>query len=89
MPELTVLITPQNLAVLEVAGRPLYLIRTGSAPLWDYHKEIQVQDQPGLLFKRHLLMFETKGHYEALELEVVAGRPPGRSELLGRTLIQV
>jgi len=88
VPERTVLITPQNLAILEVAGRPLYLIRTPAASLWDYGKEILVQGQPGLRFKRHLVMFETKGHYEALELEVVAGKPPNRSELVGKVLAQ-
>lgn len=85
----TVTLTEANLAVLTAAGHPLYLVRTPDAPSWDYNRPITVPEIPGLAFKRHLLMFETRGHREALELEVAAGRPPSRRELLGKTLLQV
>jgi hypothetical protein len=84
----TLRLTPDNLAVLHAAGHPIYLVRTPDAALWDYHKPITVAEMPGLRFKRHLLMFQTRGHREALELEVTQGTPPTRTQLLGKTLIQ-
>ncbi len=84
----SVRLSAQNLAVLPAGGHPVYLIRTEDAAAWDYHRPIYVRELPGLRFKRHLLMYGTRGHREALELEVVAGTPPSRSQLLGKTLIQ-
>jgi hypothetical protein len=81
-------LTAANLAVLTAGGHPVYLIRALDAPTWDYNRPIRVVELPDLRFKRHLLMYETHGHGEALELEVVAGTPPSRSELLGKTLLQ-
>lgn len=82
-------LTAENLAVMNAAGHPVYLIRTRDAAEWDYNLPIAVAELPGLRFKRHLLMWETRGHREALELEVVSGDPPSRSALLGKTLLQV
>lgn len=82
-------LTANNLAIMNAAGHPVYLIRTPDAAEWDYHHPIAVPELPGLLFKRHLLMWETRGHREALELEVVAGAPPGRAALIGKRLVQV
>lgn len=81
-------ITEQNLAVMTAAGHPLYLIKTPDAGRWAYHLPITVPELPGLRFKRHLLMYATRGHREALELEVTAGKPPTRQELIGCTLEQ-
>lgn len=85
---LTLQVTTSNLAVLSAAGHPVYLVRTPDAEAWDYNRPIFVREIPGLRFKRHLLMYETRGHREALELEVVGGRAPSRAELLGTTLLQ-
>jgi|GEM_PF-5112706 len=84
----TLTLTPENLAVFTAAGHPLYLVKTADAAQWDYQKPITVVELPGLSFKRHLLMVGNKGHKEALELEVTAGAPPSRSELLGKRLVQ-
>lgn len=84
----TLLLTAANLAVLTAGGHPVYLIKAPDAPGWDYERPIRVVELPNLRFKRHLLMYETHGHREALELEVVSGSPPSRSELLGKTLLQ-
>lgn len=81
-------LTAENLAVMNAAGHPVYLVRTPDAAEWDYHLPIGVAEMPGLIFKRHLLMWETRGHREALELEAVSGAPPSRSALLGKTLFQ-
>lgn len=87
-PPLTVKLTEANLAVLTAGGHPVYLVRTESAGLWDYHRPIRIRELPQIQFRRHLLMYETRGHNEALELEVVAGSPPSRRELLHKTLCQ-
>ncbi len=85
----TLTLTPENLAVFIAAGHPLYLVKAADAATWDYKNPITVQELPGLTFKRHLLMVGNKGHREAIELEVTAGTPPSRAELLGKTLVQV
>lgn len=82
-------LSADNLAVMRAAGHPVYLIRTPDAADWDYNLPIGVAEMPDLKFKRHLLMWETRGHREALELELVSGVPPSRSALLGKTLVQV
>lgn len=51
-------------------------------------ENLAVAELPGLVFNRHLLMYETRGHREALELEVAAGAAPSRATLLGKTLVQ-
>ena len=84
----TLQLTTANLAVLAAGGHPVYLVRAPDAASWDYNRPIRVVELPDLRFKRHLLMYETHGHREALELEVVAGTPPSRSELVGKTLLQ-
>lgn len=81
-------LTAENLAVLTAAGHPLYIVKAADAALWDYHRPILVEGIPELRFKRQLFMYANRGHKEALELEVIAGRPPTRAELLGRALIQ-
>lgn len=85
---LTLTLTAENLAVLTAAGHPLYLVKTADAPAWSYHKPITVAEIPGLRFKRQLFLYAKGGHREALELEVTAGTPPTRGELLGKTLVQ-
>lgn len=84
----SLILTEHNLAVLQAGGHPVYLVRTPEAALWAYDRPILVEGIPGLIFKRHLLMYETKGHREALELAVFRGEAPSRSGLLGRTLVQ-
>ncbi|MFZ5823211.1 MAG: hypothetical protein ACOY94_02515 [Bacillota bacterium] len=84
----TLTLTPENLAVLIAAGHPLYIVKAPDGPQWDYKQPITVDEVPGLLFKRQLIMYGNKGHKEALELEVTAGTPPSRAELLGKTLRQ-
>lgn len=84
----SLILTEQNLALLQAGGHPIYLIRTADAAAWAYDRPIFVDGLPDLIFQRHLLMYETKGHREALELAVFRGAPPSRSELLGRTLLQ-
>lgn len=84
----SITLTEHNLAVLTAAGHPIYLIKTDDAPAWSYHRQIRVLGRPELTFKRHLLMYGTRGHQEALELELVSGTAPTRSELLGETLVQ-
>lgn len=85
----SVQLTPENLAVLSVAGRPLYIVKAPDAALWDYHRLVAVVELPDVAFKRYLLMYGNRGHKEALELEVVKGTPPARALLLGKTLSQV
>ncbi|HLN64021.1 MAG TPA: hypothetical protein VK464_21090 [Symbiobacteriaceae bacterium] len=82
------LLTPDNLAVATVAGHRLYVVKTSDAPQWSYHAPITVAELPDLQFKRHLLMVGNKGHKEAIELEVVAGEPPNRADLIGKTIRQ-
>jgi hypothetical protein len=84
----TLALTAGNLAVLAAGGHPVYLVKAPDAASWDYDRPIRVVELPELRFKRHLLMYETHGHREALELEVIAGTPPSRSELIGKTLVQ-
>jgi hypothetical protein len=84
----SLILTAQNLAVLQAGGHPLYLVRTPDAAEWAYDSPILVEGLPGLVFKRHLLMYANKGHREALELAVFRGHAPSRAELLGRTLVQ-
>jgi hypothetical protein len=84
----SILLTTQNLAVLSAGGHPLYLVKAPDAANWSYDVPIRIEGRPDLQFKRHLLMYETKGHKEALELEVVKGEPPSRAELIGRRLVQ-
>lgn len=84
----SLLLTEQNLAVLQAGGHPLYLVRTPEAASWTYDSPILVEGMPGLILQRHLLMYETKGHREALELAVFRGEAPSRGELLGRILVQ-
>ncbi|MFZ5814531.1 MAG: hypothetical protein ACOY93_04435 [Bacillota bacterium] len=84
----TLILTPENLAVFTAAGHPIYIVKAADAAQWDYQKPITVAEIPGLIFKRHLLMVGNKGHKEAIELEVTAGTPPTRAELLGKTLVQ-
>lgn len=89
MSSLCLRVTEQNLAVLTAAGHPIYLIRTPEAHHWAYDRPITVAELPGLRFKRHLLMYATRGHREALELEVAAGTAPTRQALIGCTLEQI
>lgn len=84
----TLTLTESNLAVLTAAGRLVYLVRTPDAADWDYHKPIGVRELPGVTFRRHLLMYGTRGHREALELEVTATPAPARATLIGKTLVQ-
>jgi hypothetical protein len=82
------LLTEKNLAVLQAGGHPVYLIRTPDAGDWSYDLPLFVEGIEGLVFKRHLLMYETKGHWEALELAVFRGPAPSRGELVGKRLVQ-
>lgn len=84
----SLILTEHNLAVLQAGGHPIYLVRTPEAANWAYDRPILVEGIEGLIFQRHLLMYETKGHREALELAVFRGQAPTRSQLVGRTLLQ-
>lgn len=84
----TLTLTTVNLAVVSAGGHPLYLVKAADAADWRYDRPITIRERPGIRFKRHLLMYETRGHREALELELVAGPAPTRADLLGLTLIQ-
>lgn len=81
-------LTPENLAVLTIAGRPLYIVKAADAASWDYQRPITVAELPGVRFKRQLFMVANQGHRQALELELTAGIPPSRTELIGKTLLQ-
>jgi hypothetical protein len=84
----SLILSDQNLAVLTAGGHPIYLVRTPDAAEWSYDLPLIVEGIPGLIFKRHLLMYETKGHREALELAIFKGQAPSRAELLGKRLVQ-
>lgn len=84
----TLRLTAENLAVLTAAGHPLYIVKAADAAQWDYHLPITVVGIPDLRFKRQLFMYANRGHKEALELEVAAGSPPSRADLIGKELVQ-
>jgi hypothetical protein len=86
--ERSIRLDEHNLATLMVAGRPLYLVKTPDAAAWAYDLPIRIPEIAALRFKRHLLMYETHGHAQALELEVSSGAAPARADLLGKRLVQ-
>lgn len=81
-------LTAENLALLMTAGHPLYIVKAVDAATWDYQRPITVAEIPGLRFKRQLFMVGNRGHKEAIELELAAGSPPTRAQLIGKTLQQ-